>query len=108
MTPIDSCRRKVVAKFVYENIITRFGFPLINDRGAHFINKKIKVLSNKFLIDHHKISSYNPHSSGVIESFNKTLTKGLIEIYDIDKDLWDNKSHAIMLAYIKAYKRLTI
>lgn len=41
--PIESCTKEVAAKFIYENIITRFGFPLtlISDRGTHFINQTI-------------------------------------------------------------------
>jgi hypothetical protein len=38
---------KTVAEFLYENIITRFGCPkeLVSDRGTHFINKTIELLS---------------------------------------------------------------
>ena len=38
--PVPSCRKEVEAKFIYENIITRFGCPLklISDQGTHFIN----------------------------------------------------------------------
>ena len=42
--PVDTCSSEIAAKFIYENIITRFGFPLtlISDQGTHFINKTIK------------------------------------------------------------------
>ena len=38
--PVVSCTKEFVAKFIYENIVTCFGFPLvlISDRGTHFIN----------------------------------------------------------------------
>ena len=40
----------------------------------------------EYMIDHHKSLSYHPEVNGPIESFNKTLTKGLTKIYNIDKD----------------------
>jgi hypothetical protein len=35
-----------MAKFIYENIVTRFGYPieLINDQRTQFINSIIEVL----------------------------------------------------------------
>ena len=46
--PVELCSSEVAAKFIYENIITRFGFPitLISDQGSHFINKTIKALTD--------------------------------------------------------------
>ena len=43
---VESYTKEVVAKFVYENIITRFGclITLIGDRGTHFINQTIETL----------------------------------------------------------------
>ena len=43
--PVETCSSEVAAKFIHENIITRFGFPLtlISDQGSHFINKTIKA-----------------------------------------------------------------
>ena len=43
---------EIVAKFIYEYIIIRFGCPkeLVNDRGTHFINSTIMHLINKYLI----------------------------------------------------------
>ena len=53
---------KTVAKFIYENIITRFGCPkeLGSDCGTHFLNDIIKQLTNKFLIKHRKSTPYHP------------------------------------------------
>jgi hypothetical protein len=42
---VQSCRKKLISKCMYENIITRFGCPLtlISDQGKHFINQTIEV-----------------------------------------------------------------
>ena len=38
--PVEACTSELAAKFIYENIITRFECPLtiIGDRGTHFVN----------------------------------------------------------------------
>ena len=74
--PVDTCSSEIAAKFIYENIITRFGCPLtlISDQGTHFINRTIKTLTDQFQIDHHQSTAYHPQSNGAIEAFNKTLT----------------------------------
>ena len=85
--PVPSCTKEVATKFIYENIITRFGCPLtlISDQESHFINQTIQILLKEFLVDHHKSSAYHPRANGTIESFNKTLTKGLTKICNINK-----------------------
>ena len=96
--PVDSYSSEIAAKFIYENIITRFGCPitLINDQGSHFINKTINALTDQFKIDHRWSTTYHPQSNGAIEAFNKTLTKGLEKICNTDKDDWDEKIPAVL------------
>ena len=52
--PVETYSSEVSAKFIYENIITRFGCPLtlISDQGSHFVNITIPALMEQFKIDH--------------------------------------------------------
>jgi transposase InsO family protein len=59
------------------------------------------------MIDHRKTIAYHPQANGAIESFNKTLHKGLTKICNLDKDGWDDKVPIILWAYRTAYKRST-
>ena len=45
MTVMD-CTIATEAKFIFENILTRFGCPriLMSDHGSHFINRTMKAL----------------------------------------------------------------
>ena len=107
--PVDTCSSEIAFKFIYENIITRFGCPLtlISDQGTHFINKTIKTLTDQFQIDHRWSTTYHPQSNGAIEAFNKTLTKGLTKTCNADKGDSDEKIPAVLWAYKMAYKRST-
>ena len=51
-----------VAKFLYQNIMTRFGCPveLVSDQGTHFLNKAVQQLTTKHMIIHKKSSIYHP------------------------------------------------
>lgn len=102
---VEYCTKVVATKFIYENIITRFGCPItpISDRGTHFINHTIELLLKEFMIDLHKISAYHLNSIGSMESFNKTLTKGLINICNKDKNDQDDKIPTILWDYRTKY-----
>ena len=104
--PVDTYSSEIATKFIYENIITRFGCPitLISDQGSHFINKTIKALTDQFKIDHRCSTNYHPQSNGAIEAFNKTLAKGLTKICNTDNDDWDEKIPAVLWAYRTTYK----
>jgi hypothetical protein len=71
-----------IAKILYEHIITRFGCPihLINDQGSHFINRNIEILTQEFMITHHKSTTYYPQGNGQAELTNKTLGMILAKI----------------------------
>jgi len=68
---------KSIAKFIYEQIITHFGYPthLVSDQGSHFIKKTIEILVEEFMIAHHKSTTYYPQGYRQVELTNKTLGK---------------------------------
>jgi hypothetical protein len=44
----------VIAKFLYDHILIRFGYPLIimTDQDTHFINNVIRYFTNHFSLKH--------------------------------------------------------
>jgi hypothetical protein len=44
----------IVVCFIFDDIITMFGFPtiLMSDQGTHFINKTIESLTEEFAVCH--------------------------------------------------------
>ena len=59
------------------------------------------------MIDHQKNIAYHPQLNGFVESYNKTLTKGLTKLCSIEKYDWDDMVLAILWEYRIAYKRST-
>jgi hypothetical protein len=49
-------------KFIYEDIITCFRCHthLVSDQGTPFINRTIEILTQEFMITHHKSTTYYP------------------------------------------------
>ena len=98
-----------VARFLYENIITRFGCPkeLVTDRGTHFLNATITALTDKYLIKHRKTSPYHPQANGQTEKTNGLLCKILTKTVSRLGTDWDTKLFSALWAYRTAYKVTT-
>ena len=64
-----------IAKFLFENIFTRYGLPLeiVSGQGVHFVNKVIEHLLAEFMVTHKRSAPYHPQANGLAESTNKTL-----------------------------------
>jgi len=77
---------KEVAKFIQNNIITRFGVPgeFISDNGSHFQGETEKILT-KYKIAHHKSSPYRPQTNGAVEAANKNVVTILEKMIDNHK-----------------------
>jgi hypothetical protein len=100
---------KTIARFLYENIISRFGCPkeLISDRGTHFLNETIAKLATKFLIKHRKTSPYHPRANGQTKKTNGILCKILTKTIAGSATDWDDKLWGALWAYRTTYKVIT-
>jgi transposase InsO family protein len=51
---VKDCSATIVAHFIFDDIITRFGCPkiLMTDQGTHFINKTVESLTEEFAVHH--------------------------------------------------------
>ena len=100
---------KSTAKFLFEEIITKFGCPLefISDQRSHFINDTIKVLTQEFIILHQYSTTYYPQANGHAKSTNKVINIVLTKIINANRTDWDTKLHAALWAYRTTYKVTT-
>ncbi len=90
----------IVATFLYEEIICRFGVSRIlqNDRRIHFVNEVIQKLIKRFKIKHNLSSSYHLQSNGLVKRFNKILCEGIAKLAE-EVDQWDRFIQLVLFVY---------
>lgn len=97
---------RTTAKFLYENIFTRFGLPIeiVSDQGVHFINEVIAFLLEEFMVVHKRSAPYHPQANGQAESSNKTICTALTKVVSESRTDWEQKLSSVLWAYRTAYK----
>ncbi|MCO5577035.1 hypothetical protein L7F22_030857 [Adiantum nelumboides] len=97
---------QATAAFLYENIFTRYGFPIeiISDRGTHFLNEVIEYLLSKFIVIHNKSAPYHPQANGQVEHTNKILSFFLTKVVSTGRTDWEMSLHAALWAYRVSFK----
>ena len=68
-----------VKKFVWKNIVTRFGVPnsLVTDNGLQFDSKAFQTFCSELGIRNRYSTPTYPQSNGQAEAVNKTILNGL-------------------------------
>ena len=87
--------------FIFEHIITRFGFPKIvmSDRGENFVNETIQSLTEEFRIHHAKSTPYHPQENGAVEAFNKIFKQALTKVFNFDRSDWDVHIPSVLVIF---------
>jgi hypothetical protein len=107
-TPVKYCNKEIVAHFLFEQVITRFGCPriLMSDQGTHFIKSTIRSMTNEFEVYHQKSTPYHPQENGKVEAFNKILENALAKICNVNRDDWDFKILGGLWEYMTTCNKL--
>ncbi|XP_049412120.1 uncharacterized protein LOC125875056 [Solanum stenotomum] len=92
--------KKVVADFVRNNIVCRFGIPesIITDNAANLNNDLMKETCERFKIAHRRYIIYRPQINGAVEAANKNIKKILRKIVDSHRQ-WHEKLPYAFLGY---------
>jgi transposase InsO family protein len=96
---VKDCSATIVTRFIFDDIITRFGCPkiLMSDQGTHFLNKTVEALIEEFAVHLHKSTPYHPQANGTVEAFNKILETTLTKICSVNGDDWDLRVPEVLL-----------
>jgi transposase InsO family protein len=107
---VKDCSATIATRFIFDDIITRFGCPkiLMSDQGTHFINKTVEALTGEFEVHHQKSTPYHPQENGTVEAFNKILETTLTKICSANRNDWDLRVLAVLWAYRITCKKLTM
>ncbi|XP_030923438.1 uncharacterized protein LOC115950369 [Quercus lobata] len=98
-----------VKKFVWKNIITRFGTPhtLISNNGLQFDSKAFKRYCNELgIINRYSTPAY-PQGNGQAEAINKTIVNGLKKRLDDAKGRWVKELAHVLWTYRTIPRRST-
>ncbi|XP_059311478.1 uncharacterized protein LOC132063062 [Lycium ferocissimum] len=97
-TSYASVTKKVVADFVRNNIICRFGIPesIITENGAILKSHLMKEMCAQFRIIHRNSTAYRPQMNGAVETANKNIKKILKKMIDNYKDWHEQLPYALL------------
>ena len=92
---------KVVAKFVYEEVITKHGCPveIVSDQGTQFMSEVFMILLKTMSIKHRKSAAYNPQANGRAERTNRIMVDTMSKLAAEYQKNWEEVFDAAMWAY---------
>ena len=88
--PLANIRDVDAKRFVWKNIVTRFGVPhvLISDNGLQFDSKMFRRYCGELGIMNRYSTLAYPQGNGQAEAINKVIVNGLKKRLDDAKDKW--------------------
>ncbi|GKF24129.1 reverse transcriptase domain-containing protein, partial [Tanacetum coccineum] len=77
--PLAKTTGKEVKKFVWDNIVCRYGLPkiIVTDNGTNFIHDPFKSWCKKLNITQINIAVAHPQANGLVERANRSLREGI-------------------------------
>ena len=98
-----------VKKFMWKNIITRFGVPdsHISDNRLQFDSRAFREFCNELGIKNKYFSPAYPQSNGQAEATNKAIVNGLKKRLDGAKGRWAEELPNVLWAYRTTPRRST-
>ena len=106
---LANIRDAVVKKFVWKNIVTRFGVPdsLISDNGLQFDSRAFHEFCSDLDIKNRYSTPAYPQGNGQAEAVNKVIVNGLKKRLDGAKGKWAKELPNVLWAYRTTPRRST-
>jgi hypothetical protein len=106
--PLAKITEKNVERFVWQNIITRFGIPyaIVSDNGTQF-QDKFKAFCSQYQIRNYYASVAYPQCNGQAEASNKTILGGIKKRLEKAKGKWVEELPLVLWAYRTTPRRST-
>ncbi|GJR21900.1 retrovirus-related pol polyprotein from transposon TNT 1-94 [Tanacetum coccineum] len=99
--PLAKTNGKEVKKYVWENIICRFGLPrvIVTDNGTQLVNDPFKGWCKKWKIKQMNTAVAHPQAHGLVERANKSIMHGLKARLGQERVGWVDELPNIMWAH---------
>ena len=99
--PLANIRDVDAKKFIWRNIITRFGIPrtLISDNGLQFDSKVFRKYYYDFGITNKYSTPAHPQGNGQVEAVNKVIVNGIKKRLDDAKGRWVEELPHVLWTY---------
>ena len=107
--PLANIRDVDTKKFIWKNIVTRFGVPrtLISDNGLQFDSKAFRRYCSKLGITNRYSTPTYPQGNGQAEAVNKVIVNGLKTRLDDAKGRWVEELPYVLWTYRTTPRRST-
>ena len=82
--PLANIRDVEAKKFVWKNVVTRFGVPhsLVSDNGIQFDSKSFRLYCSELRITNRYSTPAYPQGNGQAEIVNKVIVDGIKKMLD--------------------------
>ena len=99
--PLANIRNVDVKRFIWKNIVTRFGVPyvLISDNGLQFDSKAFRKYCSDLGIKNMYSTPAYPQGNGQAEAVNKVIVNGLKKRLDDAKGRWVEELPHVLWTY---------
>ena len=107
--PLANIRDVDAKKFIWKNIVTRFGVPhtLISDNGLQFDSKSFRRYCSELgIVNKYSTPAY-PQENGQAEAVNKVIVNGLKKRLDEAKGKWVEELPHVLWMYCTTPRRST-
>ncbi|GKC52883.1 reverse transcriptase domain-containing protein [Tanacetum coccineum] len=104
--PLARVTSKEVKRFVWDNIVCRFGLPkIVTDNGIQFVNDSFKSWCAKLNIQQMNTNVAHPQANGLVERAKKSLMEGIKTRLRKDKAGWVDELPNILWAHRTSLKK---
>ncbi|XP_065049760.1 uncharacterized protein LOC135679707 [Musa acuminata AAA Group] len=96
--PLATITERQIEKFIWRNIVTRFGLPrtIVTDNGSQFASKKFQEFSANYGIRLKYSSVAHPQTNGLAEVTNRSILDGLKRRVTIARSGWVEELPSIL------------
>ncbi|GJV30961.1 reverse transcriptase domain-containing protein [Tanacetum coccineum] len=105
--PLSRITEKDVKKFVWDNIVCRFGLPrvIVTDNGTQFVNDPFKGWCKSLNIKQMNTAVAHPQANGLVERANKSLMEGIKARLGRERAGWVDELPNVLWAHRTSLKQ---